>query len=70
MTEPSHDAALIAEFDAFAARAQLPVPPDRREALIAGYGELREMLALLRQPLPPSAEPAGTFDPSSVTRGL
>ncbi len=60
----------IAEFDAFVARARLPVPEDRREGLIAAFREMRDMLEALRHPLPPAAEPAGAFDVSSVTRRL
>ena len=70
MTDVPADKTLVAEFEAFVARAQLPVPSDRREGLIAAFLEMRAMLAVLRQPLPPGAEPAGTFDPASILRQL
>ena len=70
MAETLEDPGHIAEFDAFVARAQLPVPPDRREGLIASLREMRDMLELLRHPLPPDVETAGVFDVSSVIRRL
>ena len=70
MAETSEDARLVAEFEAFVARARLPVPADRRDGLLAAFREMREMLDVLRHPLPPAAGTAGVFDVSSVTRGL
>ena len=61
MTIAQEKLKLIAEFEAFVARAQLPVPADRRDGLIAAFKEKREMISVLRSPLPPSADPAGTF---------
>jgi hypothetical protein len=70
MNERTNEDRLVAEFEAFVARAQLPVPPDRRDALYAAFREMRDMLDLLRQDLPPGAEPAGAFDVTRVTRSL
>ena len=56
--------------DAFVARAQLPVPPDRREGLICAFMEMRDMLDVLRAPLPHGDETAGTFDAQSVIRNI
>jgi hypothetical protein len=62
----SDDAQLVAEFDAFVTRAQLPVPAERREGLIAAYAEMRSMLAVLREQLPVATEPASVFRVSDV----
>jgi hypothetical protein len=70
VADAKDDPKLIAEFDAFVARARLPVPPDRREGLIATFKEMRDMLDVLRTPLPHGEETAGTFDVQSVMRKL
>ena len=70
MTEIPDDAALALEFDVFARRAGLEIPADRRAVVFAGFKELRQMLALLRQPRDAAAEPAGTYAIQSVTRGI
>ena len=70
MTEIPDDAALALEFDVFAKRAGLEVPADRKAVVFAGFKELRQMLALLRQPRTAAAEPAGTYAIQSVTRGI
>lgn len=70
MADTREDPALIAEFDAFVARARLPVSPDRRDGLIASLREMKDMLELLRHSLPPDVETAGVFDLSSVLRRL
>ena len=70
MTETPDDAALAFEFDVFARRAGLEVPADRRAAVLEGFRELRQMLALLRQPRTAAHEPAGTYSILSVTRGI
>ncbi|CAH1659529.1 hypothetical protein CHELA20_53204 [Hyphomicrobiales bacterium] len=49
------------EFDAFLARAGLSVSADRREAMIAGYEDLRKRVALLRQKRKPSSAPCSVF---------
>ena len=54
-------AALEAEFDALMRRASITVPDDRRAALLAGFAELRDQVALLRQPRTAAAEPSNVF---------
>lgn len=70
MTETPDEAALALEFDVLAKRAGLDIPADRRSAVFAGFKDLRQMLALLRQPRTAADEPAGTYSILSVTRGL
>lgn len=70
MTEPVDDPALVQEFDVLAKRAGLDIPGDRRAAVLAGFKDLRPMLALLRQPRSPASEPAETYAILSVTRGI
>ncbi len=56
------------EFETLARRAQLYIPEDRRAGLLNGYRELCNMMELLRQGLPASAEPASTFSLDGVVR--
>ncbi|HTU56103.1 MAG TPA: hypothetical protein VMF62_19220 [Acetobacteraceae bacterium] len=51
------------EFDILMARAGLTIPPDRREALLVAFADLRREIALLHDPLPPSLEPAAVYRP-------
>ena len=64
----SDDQALSAEFDVFAARAGLAIPPNRKLALLKGFKDLKRMTALMRQPRTAASEPAGTYDIRTVTR--
>jgi hypothetical protein len=68
MSDPD-DATLAIEFDVFASRAGLAIPPDRRDVVFAAFKEMRGMLELLRQPRTAAAEPAVTFDIRTITRG-
>ena len=70
MTDTPDDAALAAEFDALAHRAGLAVPEDRRALLFDGFKDLRQGLALLRQPRTAASEPAATYSMHSITRGI
>ena len=67
---PQDDQALEAEFDVLARRAGLPVPKDRKAALLRGYKDLKRMTALLRQPRTAADEPAGTYSILTVTRSV
>jgi hypothetical protein len=68
MATPPDEIALSQEFDVFAARAGLDIPPDRRPVVFQGFKDLRKMLMLLRQPRTAAAEPAGTYSLLTVTR--
>ncbi len=70
MTDTPDEAALTAEFDILAKRAGLSIPEDRRALLFDGFKELRNMLALLRQPRTAASEPAPTYSMHSITRGI
>ncbi len=54
-------ASLEAEFLAMLARAGMVLPADRRAATVHAYRELREQVALLRQPRDATSEPANIF---------
>ncbi len=69
-TEIPDDAALALEFDVLAKRAQLDIPADRRDMLLAGFKDMRRGLELLRQPRTAASEPAATYSILSVTRGI
>jgi hypothetical protein len=52
---------LAAELDMLMARAGVPVPPERRERLLASYADLREQVELLRAGQDATLEPANIF---------
>ncbi len=58
---PTHPDDHEAEFDAMLARAGMRIPADRRAATLAAYGELREQVALIRQPRDATHEPSNIF---------
>ena len=70
MATPPDDTALMQEFDVFAARAGLEIPADRKEKLFLGFKDLRQMLALIRQPRTAAAEPAGVYSLETITRSV
>ena len=70
MPETPDDTTLAQQLDVLLRRAGLDVPEDRRAPLLAGFRDLRGMLAVLRQPRIAASEPAATFDIRTVTRGL
>ncbi len=45
------------------------VPADRMTAILAGYRDLKTMLALLRQPRTAANEPANVYSLETITRG-
>lgn len=53
--------ALEHEFDLMMARSGVAVPPERRSGTLAGYGELKRMIQLLRQPRGAESEPSNVF---------
>jgi len=57
---PSKEA-LAAEFDMLMARAGITVPPQRREAVLVAYADLRAQIALLHGRYGPEAEPSNVF---------
>ena len=44
------DASLEREFDMLMAKAGAAVPADRKAGIVAGYRDMKRMVALLRQP--------------------
>jgi len=61
MTDLPDDAALETEFDSMLARAGMIIPADRRAATVQAYRELRQQVALLRQPRDATHEPSNIF---------
>jgi hypothetical protein len=57
---PSSDE-LAAEFDMLMRRAGITVPVDRRDAVLAGYSDLRDQIALLHDRYAYTDEPANIF---------
>ncbi len=57
---PTQDA-LAAEFDCLMARAGITVPPQRREATLVAYADLRGQIALLHGRYGPEVEPSNVF---------
>ena len=60
---------LAAELAFLFMRAGHEVPADRMPGIIAGYGELKAMLELLRQPRTAANEPANVYSLETITRG-
>jgi hypothetical protein len=52
---------LAAEFDSLMRRAGITVPADRRTAVLAGYADMREQIALLHDRYAYTDEPANIF---------
>lgn len=69
MTEPETEVSLRHELDVNLARAGVVVPPDRMDAVLAGYKDLKRLCALLRQPRTAAAEPANTFSLVTLMKG-
>ncbi|MCQ4159363.1 hypothetical protein NON00_05430 [Roseomonas sp. GC11] len=59
-----------AELDMLLRRAGITLPPERMPGVLAGFLDLQVMLPLLRQPRSAAAEPAGTYDLSTITRDM
>jgi hypothetical protein len=55
------DAALERELDMLLAKAGAAVPADRKAGIVAGYRDIKRMVALLRQPRSAAAEPSNIF---------
>ena len=55
------DAALERELDMLLAKAGATVPADRKAGIVAGYRDIKRMVALLRQPRSAAAEPSNVF---------
>lgn len=62
------EGALAAELAMLFSKAGLDVPADRMPAMIAGYRDLKEMCALVRQPRTAASEPANVFSLETITR--
>ncbi len=61
MNQPLSGDALAAEFDTLLARAGVSLPPERRAAVLATYGDFRDQIALLHAVRPGSAEPSNIY---------
>ena len=62
--------ALTAEFDLLAAKAGLDIPPDRREALLLGYADMKRIAQLLRTTnLTAADEPANIYTFANIVEG-
>jgi len=61
MAEAPPADALAAEFDCLMARAGVTVPPQRRDAALAAYADLRGQIVLLHGRYGPEAEPSNVF---------
>lgn len=49
------------ELDAAAQKAGLPIPPERHDAILVSYKDLKRMTALIRQPRTAAAEPSNVY---------
>jgi hypothetical protein len=60
-TTDDGDAALERELDLLMARIGAEVPADRKAGVVAGYKDMKRMVALLRQPRSAAAEPSNIY---------
>ena len=60
-TTDDGDAAVERELDMLMARIGAEVPADRKAGVIAGYKDMKRMVALLRQPRSAAAEPSNVY---------
>jgi hypothetical protein len=68
--KPMPPDALTAEFDLLAAKAGLDIPPDRREALLLGYADMKRIAQLLRTTnLTAADEPANIYTFANIVEG-
>jgi len=49
------------ELDAAAQKAGLTIPPERHDAILVSYKDLKRMTALIRQPRAAAAEPSNVY---------
>jgi len=65
------DAATLAvELDVLAAKAGIAIQHDRREAILAGYQDVKRLAALLRTvEITPADEPANIYTFANIVRG-
>jgi hypothetical protein len=68
MSNPIPPEDLAAEFDMLMARAGVSVPPQRREAVLAAYADLRSQIALLHGRYRAVDEPSNVFRLSPMER--
>jgi hypothetical protein len=61
MAEAPPTDTLAAEFDCSMLRAGITVPPQRRDAALAAYADLRGQIALLHGRYGPESEPSNVF---------
>ena len=61
MTDAPTPQALAAEFDMLMARADVTVPADRRDSMLAGYADFRAQLHFLHGRRDHLAEPSNVF---------
>jgi hypothetical protein len=59
---------LAVEFDILMRRAGITVPAERRAAVLAGYADLRDQIALLHDRYAHTDEPANVFRLSPLGR--
>jgi hypothetical protein len=62
------DAAVEREFEVLMARAGVEVPADRKAGAIAGYKDMKRMVALLRQPRTAADEPSNVYSLTGFVR--
>jgi hypothetical protein len=57
------------ELDMLLAKAKASVPPHLKPGILSGYGDLKAMAAVVRQPRTAAAEPSNVFSLKSYARG-
>jgi hypothetical protein len=62
------DLLLEREFDMLMAKAGAVIPQDYRAGIIAGYGDMKRLTALLRQPRVAADEPSNIYSLTAFVR--
>jgi hypothetical protein len=68
LSTDDRNAAVEREFDMLMARAGAEIPADRKGGVIAGYEDMKRMVALLRQPRTAADEPSNVYSLTSFVR--
>ncbi len=68
MSKEDRDAAVEREFHMLMAKAGAGIPAERKVGVIAGYEDMKRMVALLRQPRTAADEPSNVYSLTSFVR--
>jgi hypothetical protein len=68
LSKEDSNASVEREFDILMAKAGAEIPADRKVGVIAGYEDMKRMVALLRQPRTAADESSNVYSLTSFVR--